>query len=106
MTGGRNGFGAKLTNIYSTEFKVETVANQKRFVQVFRNHMSEEDKPKEVLMATFSLTEVQANAILDMRARTLRPREYLASLRGVDTEAVFSLRDPLPGMYELLLLLA
>lgn len=46
MTGGRNGFGAKLTNIYSTEFKVETVANQKRFVQVFRNHMSEEDKPK------------------------------------------------------------
>lgn len=46
MTGGRNGFGAKLTNIYSTEFKVETVANQKRFVQLFHNHMSEEDKPK------------------------------------------------------------
>ena len=27
-----------------------------------------------------------------------------ASLRGVDTEAVFSLRDPLPGLFELALL--
>lgn len=34
MTGGRNGFGAKLTNIYSTEFRVETVSRGKRFVQV------------------------------------------------------------------------
>jgi predicted ATP-grasp superfamily ATP-dependent carboligase len=39
-----------------------------------------------------------------MRARTLRPRDYLSSLRGVDTEAVFSARDPLPGIYELMLL--
>jgi D-aspartate ligase len=44
------------------------------------------------------------NAMVDMRARRLRPRDYLTSLRGVDTEAVFSLRDPLPGMYELALL--
>jgi D-aspartate ligase len=44
------------------------------------------------------------NALLDMRARRLRPRDFLASLRGVDTEAVFSVQDPLPGMYELILL--
>ena len=44
------------------------------------------------------------NALVDMRARRVRPREYLASLRGVDTEAVFSARDPLPGIYELALL--
>jgi D-aspartate ligase len=44
------------------------------------------------------------NALVDMRARRVRPREYLASLRGVDTEAVFSVRDPLPGIYELALL--
>ncbi len=37
----------------------------------------EEDKPKEVLMATFSLTEVQANAILDMRLRALRKLEEM-----------------------------
>ena len=50
------------------------------------------------------LTTDVPNAILDMRARTLRPRDYLSSLRGVDTEAVFSARDPLPGIYELMLL--
>jgi D-aspartate ligase len=44
------------------------------------------------------------NAVVDLRARRLRPRDYLTSLWGVDTEAVFSVRDPLPGMYELVLL--
>ena len=38
VTGGRNGYGAKLANIYSTEFRVETVANEKRFVQVDYDH--------------------------------------------------------------------
>jgi topoisomerase-4 subunit A len=37
----------------------------------------EEDKPKEALMATFTLTEVQANAILDMRLRALRKLEEM-----------------------------
>ena len=37
----------------------------------------EEDKPKEALMATFSLTEVQASAILDMRLRSLRKLEEM-----------------------------
>jgi topoisomerase-4 subunit A len=37
----------------------------------------EEDKPKEALMATFSLTETQANAILDMRLRALRKLEEM-----------------------------
>jgi D-aspartate ligase len=44
------------------------------------------------------------NAVVDMRAGRLRPREYLTSLRGIDTEAVFSAQDPVPGMYELVLL--
>src|SRR4051812_4651594 len=37
----------------------------------------EEDKPKEALMATFSLSELQANAILDMRLRALRKLEEM-----------------------------
>jgi topoisomerase-4 subunit A len=37
----------------------------------------EEDRPKEALMTTFSLTEVQANAILDMRLRALRRLEEM-----------------------------
>jgi len=44
------------------------------------------------------------NAMRDIRAGTLQSRDYLRSLRGVDTEAVFSLRDPLPGLYEIALL--
>ena len=48
MTGGRNGYGAKLTNIYSTEFKVETADAKegKKFVQVWHNNMSVADEPK------------------------------------------------------------
>ncbi len=37
----------------------------------------EEDKPKEALMATFDLSETQANAILDMRLRALRKLEEM-----------------------------
>lgn len=44
------------------------------------------------------------NALRDIRAGALRPGAYLRSLRGVHTEAVFSLRDPVPGLYELALL--
>ena len=48
ITGGRNGFGAKLTNIYSTEFIVETADKQHelKYKQVFSKHMHEKDKPK------------------------------------------------------------
>jgi topoisomerase-4 subunit A len=37
----------------------------------------EEDKPKEALMATFSLTELQAHSILEMRLRSLRKLEEM-----------------------------
>ncbi|KAG5180151.1 topoisomerase [Tribonema minus] len=46
-TGGRNGYGAKLANIFSTEFVVETAdgATRKRYRQVFRNNMGDKDEP-------------------------------------------------------------
>ncbi|MDX6309249.1 MAG: D-aspartate ligase [Nocardioidaceae bacterium] len=44
------------------------------------------------------------NAVRDIRAGTAHTGDYLRSLRGVDTEAVFSLRDPLPGLYEVAML--
>jgi predicted ATP-grasp superfamily ATP-dependent carboligase len=44
------------------------------------------------------------NALRDMWAGRLRPGEYLRSLGGVRTEAVFSINDPLPGLYEIALL--
>ena len=44
------------------------------------------------------------NALRDIRAGRLRPGEYLRTLRGLNTEAVFSIKDPLPGLYEIALL--
>ena len=48
VTGGRNGFGAKLANIFSTEFIVETgsAAKRQRYRQVFRKNMSIKEEPK------------------------------------------------------------
>ena len=48
ITGGKNGYGAKLTNIYSTKFTIETIDSirQKKFVQVYENNMLEKTKPK------------------------------------------------------------
>ncbi|WWD17171.1 hypothetical protein CI109_101609 [Kwoniella shandongensis] len=48
LTGGRNGYGAKLANIYSHEFVVETAdkSNLKKYKQSFRNNMAVTEKPK------------------------------------------------------------
>lgn len=48
IVGGKNGFGAKLTNIFSTEFIIETVDSerQKFYKQVFRNNMFDKSEPE------------------------------------------------------------
>ncbi|SCZ87504.1 BZ3500_MvSof-1268-A1-R1_Chr2-2g04970 [Microbotryum saponariae] len=47
VTGGRNGYGAKLANIYSTEFVVETATSNdmKTYKQTFKNNMGTKGKP-------------------------------------------------------------
>jgi DNA topoisomerase II len=47
VVGGRNGYGAKLANIFSTEFIVETADSErgKKYKQVFRQNMSVVGKP-------------------------------------------------------------
>ena len=37
----------------------------------------EEDEPKQALMATFGLTDIQADAVLNMRLRSLRKLEEM-----------------------------
>ena len=46
--GGRNGFGAKLTNIYSTMFKVNCgdSKNKKQFQMIWKNNMESKSEPK------------------------------------------------------------
>ncbi|CAG8655362.1 8618_t:CDS:2, partial [Scutellospora calospora] len=48
VTGGRNGYGAKLTNIFSTEFIVETTDTtvKKKYRQIFKKNMSIKENPK------------------------------------------------------------
>jgi len=48
LTGGRNGFGAKLANIFSTKFQVECAdtKNKKVLKQTFTNNMRKKEEPK------------------------------------------------------------
>lgn len=54
VTGGRNGYGAKLCNIFSTEFVLETadLSNKKVYVQTWTNNMSSVSKPKITTLKT------------------------------------------------------
>ena len=46
--GGKNGYGAKLTNIFSKSFTIETIdeKNKLKFTQTFRDNMKVKEKPK------------------------------------------------------------
>ena len=48
IVGGQNGYGAKLANIFSKEFIVETVdrTRSQKYIQTFRNNMRERSSPK------------------------------------------------------------
>jgi DNA topoisomerase-2 len=47
VTGGRNGYGAKLANIFSRKFTVETCdgKRKRRYKQVFKNNMTHKGEP-------------------------------------------------------------
>ncbi|CAE7816482.1 TOP2A [Symbiodinium sp. CCMP2456] len=46
VVGGRNGYGAKLANVFSTEFKVETCDGKNRFSQLYKSNMQVKGKPE------------------------------------------------------------
>jgi len=47
ITGGKNGYGAKLANIFSTKFTIETAdaENKLKYIQVFEKNMTIKNKP-------------------------------------------------------------
>lgn len=63
IVGGRNGYGAKLTNIFSKQFKVTVcdAKEKKKFTQVFKNNMSVIGEPKlsDFSPDSYEFTEVQ-----------------------------------------------
>lgn len=59
-TGGKNGYGAKLANIYSTKFIIELVdsTRNKKFKQTFTDNMQKRTKPKITDNTTQSYTKI------------------------------------------------
>ncbi|KAJ6905291.1 hypothetical protein NC652_023142 [Populus alba x Populus x berolinensis] len=87
-TGGRNGYGAKLTNIFSTEFVIETAdgKRKKKYKQVFSNNMGKRSEPiitkcKEGEnwtkvtfkpdLAKFSMTHLEEDVVALMKKRVV-----------------------------------
>ncbi|XP_050431493.1 DNA topoisomerase 2 isoform X2 [Adelges cooleyi] len=96
VTGGRNGFGAKLCNIFSNKFTVETASREyhKAFKQTWANNMAKSSDPnvKEVKTSDFTkvtfspdLTKFRMTCldkdIVDLMSR--RAYDVAASTRGV-----------------------
>jgi len=61
LTGGRHGYGAKLTNIFSKEFTVETVDVKRKlsYKQTWTNNMSQSTKPEIVRLDEDELSSAQ-----------------------------------------------
>lgn len=68
--------------------------NLDRVIEIIRN----EDEPKPVMMAEFSLTDVQTEAILNMRLRSLRRLEEM-ELRD-ERDKLLQERDALEGLVD------
>ena len=66
-TGGRNGYGAKLTNVFSTFFSIETVDGERnlKYYQEFTNNLSARTEPK--------ITELNSDKIITYTKITFKP---------------------------------
>ena len=60
IVGGKNGYGAKLTNIFSQYFKLETVDSERglKYIQEFKNNMKIRGKPKVTKVKSKSYTKI------------------------------------------------
>ncbi|XP_046987549.1 DNA topoisomerase 2-like [Schistocerca americana] len=96
VTGGRNGYGAKLCNIFSTKFILETASKEykRAFKQVWANNMGKTSDPKikdftgeDYTKVTFSpdLTKFKMEALDNDIVALMSRRAYdiAASTRGV-----------------------
>lgn len=61
VVGGKNGYGAKLTNIFSKQFTIETVEHRakKKYIQTWTANMTEVTKPKLTASSVKPYTEIQ-----------------------------------------------
>jgi len=81
-TGGRNGYGAKLANIYSTFFSVETVDSEEKlkFYQEFKSNMGIKEEPK--------ITKMKAESPKSYTCITFQPDLSRFSLKSLTNDIV------------------
>ena len=79
VTGGRNGYGAKLANIFSTEFTIETAdgKNGKRYKQTFRSNMTQKGE-----------AAISAYAGADFTCVTFKPELQRFGMTHLDADIV------------------
>eukprot|EP00746_Dinoflagellata_sp_MGD_P000192 gnl/MRDRNA2_/MRDRNA2_100347_c0_seq1.p1 gnl/MRDRNA2_/MRDRNA2_100347_c0~~gnl/MRDRNA2_/MRDRNA2_100347_c0_seq1.p1 ORF type:complete len:1217 (+),score=298.86 gnl/MRDRNA2_/MRDRNA2_100347_c0_seq1:80-3730(+) len=77
VVGGRNGYGAKLTNIFSTVFTIETADGAKKFKQVFTDNMGSRTKPEVIPYTGASFTRV-----------TFKPDFKKFGMQGLDDDII------------------
>jgi DNA topoisomerase-2 len=97
-TGGKNGYGAKLTNIFSKEFEIETIDSKRKlkFKQTYQNNMKEKSKPSITKCSTKPYTKIRflpdyqklglSNGITDDIMGLLQKRVY--DLTAITSEDV------------------
>lgn len=75
LTAGRNGYGAKLTNIFSKKFIIDVVTNGKHYHQECRDHMSVIDAP--IIKATKEKNYTQITFLPDYEYFKIDPSAML-----------------------------
>ncbi len=81
-TGGRNGYGAKLANIFSTEFTIECVdtANGLKYTQTFTDNMQTKGKP--------TVKPLKASEKADYTKITFKPDLDRFKMKSLDEDTV------------------
>ena len=92
-TGGRNGYGAKLANIFSTQFTVEVgdSKNQKKFLQSWYDNMSRSDKAK-VTKYSQKNSYVKITFYPDFEKLHLKKEDVFSDKKTTDHQKLFKRR--------------
>ena len=104
--GGKNGYGAKLANIFSTKFSVETVDHnlQKKCVITFYNNKTKKDKPKITSYKSKPYTKItytpdykrfKSGGLTDDMIKIMKKRAYDLTCCTDNTVAVYFNDDKL-----------
>ena len=101
---GRNGIGIKIANIFSTEFRVETVdfVKKKKYAQVFRENMKVVEKPKIVNFSGDPYTRVTFSvegSRFGMEENENIPDDIISILRRRCHEVLLCSLDPVKVLF-------